>query len=617
LHLFSELSLIPLKTTTMLEQYISSRNLKFVLYELLNVTQLQQIERFEAYDREAIDMTLEAAKQIGDQYLFPFYRAMDKDKAYYANGEVHVHPCMKPAIEAMAEGGWINAHDDFEVGGQQMPYTVLNAATLIFHAANANITCHPFLTTGAANLIRTFGSEALNEAYIPQLYSGKWQGTMALTEPQAGSSLSDITSSAEPVNDGEYYKIKGQKIYISGGDHNAVDNVVHLLLARIKGAPVGTKGISLFVVPKFREEAGQLVSNDVTTAGIYGKMGQKGYVAAHLMMGEQHDDCRGYLVGEPHQGLRYMFQMMNEARIGTGMVAAASASAAYYASLKYANERPQGRHPSNKDVHQPQVLIIEHADVRRMLLYQKAIVEGSIALLLQCSLYGDLAHRGQGEAASNAHLLLELLTPIAKSYPSEMGIHSVSQGMQVLGGAGYTDDFPLEQLYRDIRVNAIYEGTTTIHGMDLLGRKLTMSNGKGLQLLSKEIQTEIEAAMEFPNLKPYAEQLMKTGASLQETTVNLFQLAQKESPEVFLADATLYLEYFGTLVLAWLWLKQAIAAEKGLTQNPATADQHFYAGKLQAFKYFFEYELPKTVAMKIRLNSSVRVTMETSAEMLV
>ena len=601
----------------MLEQYISSRNLKFVLYELLNVTQLQQIERFEAYDREAIDMTLEAAKQIGDQYLFPFYRAMDKDKAYYANGEVHVHPCMKPAIEAMAEGGWINAHDDFEVGGQQMPYTVLNAATLIFHAANANITCHPFLTTGAANLIRTFGSEALNEAYIPQLYSGKWQGTMALTEPQAGSSLSDITSSAEPVNDGEYYKIKGQKIYISGGDHNAVDNVVHLLLARIKGAPVGTKGISLFVVPKFREEAGQLVSNDVTTAGIYGKMGQKGYVAAHLMMGEQHDDCRGYLVGEPHQGLRYMFQMMNEARIGTGMVAAASASAAYYASLKYANERPQGRHPSNKDVHQPQVLIIEHADVRRMLLYQKAIVEGSIALLLQCSLYGDLAHRGEGEAASNAHLLLELLTPIAKSYPSEMGIHSVSQGMQVLGGAGYTDDFPLEQLYRDIRVNAIYEGTTTIHGMDLLGRKLTMSNGKGLQLLSKEIQTEIEAAMEFPTLKPYAEQLMKTGASLQETTVNLFQLAQKESPEVFLADATLYLEYFGTLVLAWMWLKQAIAAEKGLTQNPATADQHFYAGKLQAFKYFFEYELPKTVAMKIRLNSSVRVTMETSAEMLV
>ena len=601
----------------MLEQYISSRNLRFMLYEVLDVTQLQKIEHFEAYDREAIDMTLEAAKQIGDQYLFPFYRVMDKEKARYEDGVVHVHPCMKPAIQALAEGGWINAHEDFEVGGQQMPYTILNAATLIFHAANANIACNAFLTTGAANLIRTFGSAELNETYIPQLYSGQWQGTMAMTEPQAGSSLSDLSASADPVNDGEYYTIKGQKIYISGGDHNAVDNVVHLLLARIKGAPAGTKGISLFVVPKYRPENGQLVFNDVTTAGIYGKMGQKGYVAAHLMLGEQQDDCRAYLVGQPNQGLRYMFQMMNEARIGTGMVAAATASAAYYASLKYAHERPQGRHPSNKDISQPPVLIIEHADVRRMLLFQKAITEGSIALLLQCSLYGDLAHRAQGEEASNAHLLLELLTPIAKSYPSEMGVQSVSQGMQVLGGAGYTDDFPLEQHYRDIRVNSIYEGTTTIHGMDLLGRKLTMENGKGLQLLSKEMQSVIEAALPSARLKPYAEQLMKTGASLQETTLNLFQLAQTESPEVFLADATLYLEYFSTMIIAWMWLKQAIAAEKGLAQNPAEGDKNFYEGKLQAFSFFFEYELPKMVGMKIRLNSRVRVTMDTTPGMLV
>lgn len=601
----------------MLEQYISSRNLRFVLYEILDLSQIQKIERFEAYDREAIDMALDAAKQIGDQYLFPFYRAMDKDKAKYVDGVVEVHPCVRPAFQAMAEGGWINAHDDFEVGGQQMPYTVLNAATLIFHAANANITCNPFLTTGAANLIRTFGSAELNETYVPNLYGGQWQGTMALTEPQAGSSLTDLTSSAEPINGGEYYKIKGQKIYISGGDHNAVDNVVHLLLARIKGAPAGTKGISLFVVPKYRPENGQLVFNDVTTAGIYGKMGQKGYVAAHLMLGEQNDDCRGYLVGQPHQGLRYMFQMMNEARIGTGMVAAATASAAYYASLKYANERPQGRHPSNKDISQPPVLIIEHADVRRMLLFQKAITEGSIALLLQCSLYADLAHRGQGEAASNAHLLLELLTPIAKSYPSEMGILSVSQGMQVLGGAGYTDDFPLEQHFRDIRVNAIYEGTTTIHGMDLLGRKLTMENGKGMQLLSQEIQREIEAALPSPRLKPYAEQLMKTGMSLQETTMNLFQLARNESPEVFLADATLYLEYFSILVIAWMWLKQAVVAEKGLASATSETEQRFYEGKLRAFSFFFEYELPKTVGMKIRLNSSVRVTLDTAPEMLV
>jgi butyryl-CoA dehydrogenase len=452
-----------------MEQYASLRNLQFLLHEVLHVTQLQQYERYQDYDREAIDMAMDAAKQLCDQHLFPYYRIMDKEKARYDNGVVKVHESIRAGIRALAEGGWIAAHDDTDVGGQQMPYTILNAATSLFHAANANITSHAFLTTGAANLIRTFGSPELNDTYIDHMYSGAWQGTMALTEPQAGSSLTDITSSAEPLGDGKTFKIKGQKIYISGGDHDGVDNVVHLLLARIKGAPAGTKGISLFVVPKFRPDGDQLVSNDVTTAGIYGKMGQKGYVAAHLMMGES-DDCIGTLVGEPHQGLRYMFQMMNEARIGTGMMATGTASAAYYASLKYANERPQGRHPSNKDVSLPQVLIIEHADVRRMLLFQKAIVEGSLALLMQCSLYGDIAKVAEGETAKNAHILLELLTPIAKSYPSEMGIQAVSQGMQVLGGAGYTDDFPLEQHYRDIRVNAIYEGTSTIHGMDLLGR---------------------------------------------------------------------------------------------------------------------------------------------------
>jgi alkylation response protein AidB-like acyl-CoA dehydrogenase len=600
-----------------MEQYVSSRNLRFVIHEMLNTAELQRYERFQGYDQESIDMALDAAKQLSDQYLYPFYREMDKNKAVYDHGTVKVHPCMRPGIKAMADGGWISAHDEFEVGGQQMPYTLLNACTFIFHAANSNLSCHPFLTTGAANLIRTFGSPELNETYIPNLYNGDWQGTMALTEPQAGSSLSDITSSAEPVNGGEYYKIKGQKIYISGGDHDAVDNVVHLLLARIKGAPAGTKGISLFVVPKYRPEGGELVFNDVTTAGIYGKMGQKGYVAAHLMLGEQHDDCRGYLVGQANQGLRYMFQMMNEARIGTGMVAAATASAAYYASLKYANERPQGRHPSNKDLTLPQVLIIEHADVRRMLLYQKAVVESSIALLMQCSYYGDVSSQGTGEEAQNAHLLFELLTPIAKSYPSEWGIHAVSMGMQVLGGAGYTDDFPLEQHYRDIRVNAIYEGTTTIHGLDLLGRKLTMENGKAAMLLGQEIQKEVEMAMGLPALAPYAEKLGKVGAGLQETLGKLVQTGMKEGPEVYLADATLFLEYFSYLVMGWMWLKQANLAQKALDAGQSGSEKLFYESKIQTCLFYFEYELPKASALKITLNSSARVTLGTRPEVLV
>lgn len=595
-------------------QYISTRNLRFILHEILQVSSLNQFAYYADYDAEAFDMALDAAKQIGDTYLFPFYRAMDKEKAYHKDGTVHVHPSLRPAIKALAEGGWIAAHDRYENGGQQMPFSLLNAGLLCFYAANGNSAAHAFLTTGAANLIRTFGSPELNARYIPPLYAGDWQGTMALTEPQAGSSLTDITTSAEPTEHG-YYKMKGQKIYISGGDHNAVDNVVHLLLAKIKGAPPGTKGISLFVVPKFRVEQDGFVSNDVTTAGIYGKMGQKGYVAAHLMLGEK-DDCRGYLVGIPHHGLSYMFQMMNEARIGTGIMAAGAASAAYYASLKYAKERSQGRHPSNKDPHVPPVLIIEHADVRRMLLQQKAIVEGSIALLLQCSYYADIATVAEGEAKENAHLLLELLTPIAKSYPAEMGTYATSVGMQVLGGAGYTDDFPLEQYYRDIRVNAIYEGTTTIHGLDLLGRKVMLQNGKAALLFSNEIQRTLQQAQELPSLLPLSQKLASTAAQLQEVTTHLLQLASKERAEVFLADATLYLEYFSLVAIAWQWLLQALAAEKA---GPSALgdDLHFYRSKLHTARYFYEYELPKTQALHARLLSNQRVTLEIKPEEIV
>lgn len=592
-----------------MEAYASLRNLRFLLHEVLNFSKLQEFERFQDYDTEAADMALDAARQIADTYLFPYYRIMDKEKAYYADGIVHTHPALKVGIEALAEGGWIAAIDDYDHGGQQMPATLLHASLFQFYAANSNLAAYAFLTQAAANLIRTFGKKELHEQYIPNMYSGAWQGTMALTEPQAGSSLSDITTSAEPTEEG-HYLINGQKIYISGGDHQAVDNVVHLLLARIKGAPAGTKGISLFVVPKYRIENGKLVNNDVTTAGIFGKMGQKGYVAAHLMLGEQHNDCHGYLVGAPHQGLKFMFQMMNEARIGTGLLAAGTASAAYYAALKYAKERPQGRHPSNKDVNQDQVLIIEHADVKRMLLFQKAVVEGSLALLLQCSYLSDLAHVAEGEDQENAHLLLELLTPIAKSYPSEMGNLAVSTGMQCLGGAGYTDDFPLEQYFRDIRVNSIYEGTTGIHGMDLLGRKVTMAKGKAVKLLMQEIQATLEQAAKQNELADMAAQLGQVTKQLHKVTLSLLELASKDRPEVFLADATLYLEYFSTVIIAWQWLKQATVAGVQLEKELPEQEYNFYQGKIFTCRYFFEYELPKTSGLAYRLMSEDRLTLE-------
>jgi len=592
----------------MAEQYASMRNLRFLLYEMLQADQLHQTAYYEGYDREAFDLSLDAAKQISDRYLFPCYRVMDKDKARFENGKVITHPAMRPAIKAIAESGLIAAHHSYDDGGQQMPVTLLNASSFLFYCSNANLASHPFLTSGAANLIMAFGNESLKATYLPKMFAGDWQGTMALTEPQAGSSLSDIITTAVPAGDGTY-SVKGQKIYISGGDHSAADNFVHLLLARIQGAPAGTKGISLFVVPKFRPENGTLVDNHVTTAGIYGKMGQKGYVAAHLMLGEQ-GETKAFLVGEANRGLAYMFQMMNEARISTGLMATGSATAAYYASLQYANERSQGRHPSNKDLTQPPVRIIEHADVRRMLLFQKAVVEGSLSLLLQCSYYADLIKPSEPSKAKDYHMLLELLTPIAKTYPAEMGTQAVSQGMQVLGGAGYTDDFPLEQLYRDIRINCIYEGTTGIHGLDLLGRKVLPENGKALTLLMQEVKAVIDQAIGRAALTPSAEALAQRVAALHQTTMHLIQLAMSKPAEVFLADATLYLEFFGTAVIGWQWLKQGLALPEQLETLPESPEKDFYTGKIHTLAYFFEYELPKTLALEIRLKSENRVTLE-------
>jgi alkylation response protein AidB-like acyl-CoA dehydrogenase len=599
-----------------MNQFISHRNLRFFLYEVLGADNLCQHDAYSDYTRDAFDMALDAAKQIADTQLFPFYVEMDRKKAVFENGIVHTHPQLKVIIQTIAEGGWIAATAPAELGGLAMPHILSSAALLTFYAANVNA-CYPFLTKGAANLIGSFGSDALKETYLPKMFDGSWQGTMALTEPQAGSSLTDLTSSAEPTDTEGVFKIRGQKIFISGGDHTASENIVHLLLARIKGAPAGTKGISLFVVPKFRPENDELIQNNVTTAGIYGKMGQKNYVAAHLMYGEQ-GDCLGYLVGEPNKGLIYMFQMMNEARIGTGLVAAGQASAGYYTSLKYANERPQGRMPSSKNPLEAPVLIIEHADVKRMLLFQKATTEGGIALLMQCSYYADLAHVGNAEEATNANLLLELLTPMAKSYPSEMGIHSVSAGIQTLGGAGYCDDYPLELLYRDIRVNAIYEGTTGIHGLDILGRKVSMLNGKAFELFKNEINAAVTEGSNSDRTSAFAKQLDDATNDLADLTKKILLNGRESGAEVLLADATLYLEYFGIVVVAWMWLKQGNVANKALQAGIDIVDEKlFYESKMATMRFFFEYELPKTKGLHGQLLNFDKLTVSLDSAVLV
>lgn len=604
----------------MATQFYSKRNLQFLLYEVLEVQSLTKYPYFQDHSRETFDMILDSAEQISEKLLKPLLTEMDRKEPQLVNGRIKIHEGMFPILKKFGEDGWINAGFSFDEGGQQFPSTVLSSAAFIFQAANYSASVFPFLTSGAANLIRSFGSQELKETFTPKMYSGEWQGTMALTEPDAGSSLSDISTTAEPSENEGVYKIKGQKIYISAGDHDGCDNVIHLMLAKIKGGPSGAKGISLFVVPQKRPKNSpsinhnsHLENNDVITAGVYHKMGYKGAPIAHLMVGS-NDNTFGYLVGEPHKGLTYMFQMMNEARIGVGMNATAIGTAAYYASLEYAKERPQGRVISDKDIAKPQVQIIRHADVKRMLLFQKAIVEGSLALLTQCSKYADLASVTEGEEKERYHLLLDLLTPIAKSYPSEMCCLTTSAAVQILGGAGYTTDFPVEQFYREARIHPIHEGTTGIHGLDLLGRKIIIKNGKSLQLLVAEILKTIEKAGSIDRLRPFAQKMQVYLGKADTVTKHLLNLATKDL-EIFLSDATLYLELFGIMTISWQWLVQAIKAEEALQAGATGDDFDFYQGKIFTVRYFYEYELVKIDYLMKRLLSEDNVTVEMESAM--
>jgi alkylation response protein AidB-like acyl-CoA dehydrogenase len=592
----------------MADKFVSERNLKFLLYEVFDAASLTQHPYYADHSRESFDMALETALKIGKNLLKPKLQEMDKTASEFVGGRVKVHPLVRTFMKECGEGGWISASFSFDLGGQQLPLIIAAACRFIISAANYSASVYPMLTTGAAHLIISFGSQELKDAYLPKMLAGEWQGTMALTEPQAGSSLADITTVAEPAEGGSY-KIRGQKIFISAGDHDGVDNIVHLMLAKIKGAPAGVRGISLFLVPQKRVENGGLIANDLNTAGIYHKMGYRGAPITQLSMGE-NNECRGWLVGEPHKGLSYMFQMMNEARIDIGSGAAAIASAAYYASLEYTQQRPQGRKVTSKDPTQPQIPIIQHADIRRMLLFQRAVVEGSIALVLQCSKYSDMERTLSGEEKEKITLLLDLLTPVAKSYPSEMGILSISAGMQCLGGYGYCDEFPLELYYRDARIHPIHEGTTGIQGITLLGRNVTMKNGAAFKLFLAEVEGAIRQAEDFAGLKPYAQSLKEGVERLAKVTLHLIGVAQSKGPEVFLADATLYLEFFGIICIAWQWLLQALAAQKALSKNSAGAEADFYQGKIYTFRYFFKYELPKIEGLAKRLLDADGMTVE-------
>ena len=591
----------------MAEKFFSEKNLKFMLYDVHGIESLPGYERFSDYNRASFDMILDTARNIAVNFMYPLNTEMDANPPVYTGKTIKVNPAVREYLKTAGDGGWINATYDMGIGGQQMPLSIFNACMFIFAASNYSLSVYPGLTTGAAALIYNYGTRELQDKYASVMVTGKWQGTMALTEPEAGSSLSDVRTSAEPSPHG-YYLIKGQKTFISAGDHDNADNIVHLMLARIKGAPAGVKGLSLFVVPKYRlAETGTLEFNDVNCAGCYHKMGYRGAPIAQLSMGEI-DDCRGYLVGEANKGLGYMFQMMNEARINVGLGATAIASAAYYASLEYTKERLQGRNATEKDPVKPQVPIIEHADIKRMLLMQRAIFEGSLSLIVYAGKLVDLSSVSSGEEKERYELLLDLLTPIVKTYPSEMGIISTSQAIQCLGGYGYSSEFPVEQYMRDSRIHPIHEGTTGIQGMDLLGRKVTMNKGAAVKVYLEEIGKTINEAKAIPAIAEFSSKLDEAVSLWKEVTGSLLAIAVKGNVDLFLADATLYLELSGIVCIAWQWLVQGVAVQKKLPAAVSDDDRNFVEGKMFTLGYFFSYELPRIYGLSMRLKNADGLT---------
>ena len=576
----------------MTDTLLDSRNLAFELYEVLNAEELTQRERFADHNRETFDAALATARQIAEKFFAPHNRKSDENEPEYVDGAATLIPEVKPAVDAFIEAGFQNAGRSFEEGGMQLPNLLSRACFAHFQSANIATSSYPMLTMGASNLIGTFGTEDQKKRFFQPMIEGRFFGTMALTEPHAGSSLTDLRTRAEPADDGSY-RIKGNKIFISAGDHPLSENIVHMVLARLPDAPPGVKGISLFIVPKFlvNDDGSLGERNDVTLAGLFHKMGWRGTTSTALNFGD-NDNCVGYLVGEPNKGLACMFQMMNDARIGVGMGAIMLGYAGYLYSLDYARERPQGRHPDGKDPTSPQVPLVEHADIRRMLLTQKAYVEGSFDLGLFCARLVDDARTGTSdEQRQLANELLDLLTPIVKSWPSEFCLKANELAIQILGGHGYTREYPVEQYYRDNRLNPIHEGTHGIQSLDLLARKLTQNKGAGLRQLTGLIQDSIQRAAAHASLEELRAPLEQLLQRLQATTQALLTDLGSGKINETLANSALYMKVFGHAVIGWRWLEQAIRAEEGLARGN-TSDEAFYRGKLQAARYFLTWEVP-------------------------
>ncbi len=579
-------------------QVIADRkDVEFVLFEQLKVDELSNHEKFAEFNKKTVELVLAEARNLAVKEILPTQKEGDEQGCVFENGKVTIPECYKRAWELFLEGEWLALPEDPEYGGQGMPRTVAMACGDYFNGANYAFMMYPGLTHGAALLVEAFGTEKLKKLFLKNMFTGKWTGTMLLTEPEAGSDVGALATSAVKNDDGTY-SITGNKIFISSGEHDLAENIIHPVLARIEGAPKGTKGISLFLVPKYwvNDDGSLGEFNDVVCTGIEEKMGIHGNPTCSLSLGGK-GKCRGYLLGEENKGMRAMFLMMNEARLLVGMQGMACASASYLNAVNYARQRVQGRHLLKMmDPAAPSVPIIQHPDVRRMLLHMKAYVEGMRSLLYYVGLLTDRKHLAEDEQIREKYQgIIDLLIPICKGYVTDRAFEICSLGVQVYGGYGYIREYPQEQLLRDCRITLIYEGTNGIQAMDLLGRKLGLNKGKPIMDLMGEIQQVVARAKAIDQLSGMAIELEKALNKLGEVAMHLGGKAM--SPEVLKAFAFAHplLEVSGDVVLAWMLLWRAVIAASKLEKGARKKDKAFYEGQIRSAEYFTQVILPATL----------------------
>jgi len=574
----------------MKDRFFSAQNINFLLFETHGIQDLSRHEYYREYDKDTLDIMLSTVARAAFRLMRPYLKEMDNNPPAFSEGRVTVHPSVREYIRTCGEIGLLSSCIPFSDGGHQVPHSAAAACGFIFSAANPSLAMYSVLTAATADIIASYGSAELKRYYLPELFAGRWQGTYAFTEPDAGSSPADIKTKATPTGEG-YYFISGKKVFISAGTHNSAENVIHLTAARIEGAPPGTAGLSLFAVPELRGDGmGGLVPNDVTCTGIENKTGYRGVPVVQLSLGDNRN-CYGWIVGGENRGFDLMTRLLNMQRINSALASAGIASAAYYESLEFSMEREQGRRSGDSGPGVPQCRIIEHADVKRMLLSQKTFTEGVLSLAIQAAVYNDMIHTSPEDDRDKYELLIDFLTPVLKCFSSGEGISSVKNAMRVMGGYGYCEDFNSGQFFRDSGMHQVYAGTAGVLAREFLSGLMSAKQGLEFELFTGEVKSTVFEALRSEALSAYGRKLGESLSALQETTDLLRMTTSSEGLEVFLADASLYIEMTGIVATAWQWLLMALCAENRLVMCTDKNLTEFYNSKIHAMKYYYKYEL--------------------------